>query len=99
MFIILSKILDLFLGPLTWAMLFVAVGLVLRRRPRWAVGLPVLGLVVLYAFSIEPMAGALMRSVESGVAPTYRPDVVYDAVIVLGGGLDPDATETSGRPE
>jgi uncharacterized SAM-binding protein YcdF (DUF218 family) len=99
MFLILSKILDLFLSPLTWGMVFVAAGLVLRRRPRLAVGLPVLGLGVLYAFSIEPMAGALMRSAEAGVAPTYRPDVVYDAVIVLGGGLDPDATETSGRPE
>jgi uncharacterized SAM-binding protein YcdF (DUF218 family) len=99
MFLILSKILDLFLSPLTWAMLFVVLGLVLRRRPRLAVGLPVLGLAVLYAFSIEWTAGALMRAAESGVAPTYRTDVVYDAVILLGGGLDPDGTETSGRPE
>ena len=82
MFLILSKILDLFLSPLTWAMLFV-----------------VLGLAVLYVFSIEWTAGALMRAAEAGVAPSYRTDVVYDAVILLGGGLDPDGTETSGRPE
>jgi uncharacterized SAM-binding protein YcdF (DUF218 family) len=99
MFLLLSKILDLFLSPLTWAMLFVVLGLVLRRRPRLGVGLPMLGLVVLYVFSIEWTAGVLMRAAEAGVAPTYRPDVVYDAVILLGGGLDPDATETSGRPE
>jgi uncharacterized SAM-binding protein YcdF (DUF218 family) len=99
MFLLLSKVLDLFLGPLTWAVLFVVAGLVLRRRARWAIGLQVLGLAVLYGFSIEPVAGALMRRVEAGVGATYRPDVVYDAVIVLGGGLDPDATESSGRPE
>lgn len=99
MFIILSKTLDLFLGPLTWAVLFVVAGMFLRRRARLALGLQLLGLAVLYVFSIEPVAGALIRSTEAGVRATYRPDVVYDAVIVLGGGLDPDATEISGRPE
>jgi uncharacterized SAM-binding protein YcdF (DUF218 family) len=99
MFLVLSKILDLFLGPLTWAVLFIAAGILLRRRVRLAVGLQVLGLLVLYVFSIEPVAGALVRRTETGVKATYRPDVVYDAVIVLGGGLDPDGTEASGRPE
>ncbi|MBN1203680.1 MAG: YdcF family protein [Myxococcaceae bacterium] len=99
MFIILSKILDLFLGPLTWAVLFIVAGILLRRRARLAIGLQALGLAVIYAFSIEPTAGALMRWTEAGVVSTYRTDVVYDAVIVLGGGLDPDATERSGRPE
>jgi uncharacterized SAM-binding protein YcdF (DUF218 family) len=98
-FIILSKTLDLFLGPLTWVVLFIVAGMFLRRRARLAIGLQVLGLAVLYVFSIEPVAGALIRATEAGVRATYRPDVVYDAVIVLGGGLDPDATEISGRPE
>lgn len=99
MFIVLSKILDLFLGPLTWALLFIVVGIVVRRRARLAIGLQVLGLGVLYLFSVEPVAAALMRRTEEGVVSTYRQDVVYDAVIVLGGGLDPDATERSGHPE
>jgi uncharacterized SAM-binding protein YcdF (DUF218 family) len=99
MFLSLSKILDLFQGPLTWAGLLVIAGMVLRRRARLALGAQGLGLLVLYTFSIEPVAGALMRRAEAGVRATYRPEVVYDAVIVLGGGLDPDATETSGRPE
>jgi uncharacterized SAM-binding protein YcdF (DUF218 family) len=99
MFLILSKILDLFLGPLTWGVLLLVLGLLWRRGGRRARGLQVLGLGVLYAFSIEPVAGALMRGVEAGAKETYRPGVVYDAVIVLGGGLDPDATERSGRPE
>ncbi len=99
MFLLLSKILDLLLGPLTWAVLFILAGMALRRRVRLALGLQALGLGVLYLFSIEPVAGALMRQAESGVKATYQPDLVYDAVIVLGGGLDPDATESSGRPE
>ncbi len=99
MFIILSKTLDLFLGPLTWVVLFIVAGMFLRRRARLAIGLQVLGLAVLYVFSIEPVAGALIRATEAGVRATYRPDMVYDVVIVLGGGLDPDATEISGRPE
>jgi uncharacterized SAM-binding protein YcdF (DUF218 family) len=99
MFILLSKSLDLFLGPLTWVVVFIVVGMFLRRRVRLAIGLQVLGLAVLYIFSIEPVAGALIRAVEAEVRATYRADVIYDAVIVLGGGLDPDATETSGRPE
>lgn len=100
MFLFLSKILDLFLGPLTWGMVFILAGMVLRRRrARLALGLQIAGLAVLYLFSIEPVAAMLMRWTEAGVKATYRPDVVYDAVIVLGGGLDPDATETSGRPE
>jgi uncharacterized SAM-binding protein YcdF (DUF218 family) len=98
-FLFLSKTLDLFLGPLTWVVVFIAAGILLRRRARLAIGLQVLGLAVLYVFSIEPVAGALIRSTEAGVRATYRPEVVYDAVIVLGGGLDPDATEISGRPE
>ncbi len=99
MFLFLSKILDLLLAPLTWGMVFIVAGLALRRRVRLSLGLAVLGLGVLYVFSIEPVAGGLMRWVESGVKSTYRPEVEYDAVIVLGGGLDPDATEQSGRPE
>ena len=99
MFIFLSKTLDLFLGPLTWVVVFIVAGMLLRRRPRLAIGLQGLGLAVLYVFSIEPVAGALIRSTETGVRATYQPEVVYDAVIVLGGGLDPDATEISGRPE
>jgi uncharacterized SAM-binding protein YcdF (DUF218 family) len=99
MFILLSKSLDLFLGPLTWVVVFIVAGMFLRRRVRLAIGLQVLGLAVLYIFSIEPVAGALIRAVEAEVRATYRADVIYDAVIVLGGGLDPDATETSGRPE
>ncbi|XXF80062.1 YdcF family protein [Myxococcaceae bacterium GXIMD 01537] len=100
MFLVLSKLLDLLLAPLSWTLLLLAAGLLLRRRSaRLSGGLQVLALGVLYAFSIEPVAGGLLRLSEAGAVTTYRPDTVYDAVIVLGGGLDPGATERSGRPE
>ncbi len=99
MFLVLSKLLDLLLAPLSWVLLFLVGGLLLRRRTRLAVTLQGLALALLYAFSIEPVANGLMRLTEAGAVSTYRPEVVYDAVIVLGGGLDPGATERSGRPE
>lgn len=99
MFLFLSKLLDIFLAPLSWALLFLVAGALLRRRARAARLLSVLGLAVLYAFSTEAVSSALMRATEAGAVSTFRPDVTYDAVIVLGGGLDPAATERSGRPE
>jgi uncharacterized SAM-binding protein YcdF (DUF218 family) len=98
-FLFLSKVLDIFLAPLSWALLFLLAGALLRRRARTARLLTVLGLLVLYAFSTELVSSALMRATEAGAVSTFRPDVTYDAVIVLGGGLDPVATERSGRPE
>jgi len=99
-FIFLSKVLDLFLAPLTWGLLLMAVGGALRRRrARLAVGLQVLGWLTLYVFSTELMANVLQRWVEADAVSTYQRDTVYDAVIVLGGAVDADATERSGFPE
>ncbi|MCP3098756.1 YdcF family protein [Myxococcus sp. K15C18031901] len=99
MFLFLSKVLDLFLAPLTWALLLLLLGRVRRLRPAVSRALSVAGLGVLYAFSSEGVATALTRAVEAGARDTSRPDVTYDAVIVLGGALDPSATERTGQPE
>ena len=99
MFVLLSKLLDLLLSPLTWGLLLMVGGLVWRRRARLSVGMQVLGLLVLYACSTEPAANLAQRWVEEGAVSTYRPDVVYDAVVVLGGMVDADATQRSGLPE
>ncbi|PTL75345.1 YdcF family protein [Vitiosangium sp. GDMCC 1.1324] len=100
MFVFLSKLLDLLLAPLSWGLLLGGAGLLLRRRrARLAAWLQGLGLAVLYVFSTEPVANGLQCWVEAGAVSTYRPDVVYDAVIVLGGAVDADATERSGLPE
>ena len=100
MFVFLSKVLDLLLAPLTWGLLLMVGGLLLRRwRARLGTWLQVLGLLVLYAFSTEPVANGLQRWVEAGAVSTYRAGETYDAVIVLGGMVDADATERSGLPE
>ncbi|GHG62420.1 YdcF family protein [Comamonas sp. JC664] len=99
MFLLLSKVLDLLLAPLTWALLLWLAGGLLRRRARLSRGLSVLGAGVLYAFSTEPVAMGLMRATEAGAVNRFQPGVTYDAVIVLGGGLDPAATERAGVPE
>jgi uncharacterized SAM-binding protein YcdF (DUF218 family) len=95
-FLTLSKILDvLFLGPLSWALWLLLLSLLLRRRRAtpWLVGAAV---VVLYAFSLDPVAQALLRYAESGARSTYRPDRVYDAVVVLGGYTDLGPTRRRG---
>jgi len=100
MFVFLSKLLDLLLAPLTWALLLGGVGAAVRgRRARLGVTLQVLGALALYVPSTEPVANLLQRWVEAGAVSTYRERDVYDAVIVLGGMVDADATERSGRPE
>ncbi|MBJ6761719.1 YdcF family protein [Myxococcaceae bacterium JPH2] len=100
MFLFLSKVLDLLLAPLTWALVGLVAGTVLARRwPRGSRVLLGLGLAVLLAFSSEPVSAWLTRATEASAVSTWREEVVYDAVIVLGGGLDPSASERTGQPE
>lgn len=98
MFFVLSKVLDLLLAPLTWAMLL-AGGAVLLRARRAAPWLSGATVAVLWVFSAEPVANELTRIAEAGVRSTVRPGVVYDAAIVLGGGIDPAASRGSGEME
>jgi uncharacterized SAM-binding protein YcdF (DUF218 family) len=97
-FFALSKVLDLLLAPLTWAILL-AGGAVLWRRRSAAPWLAGAAVVVLWLFSAEPVANELTRLAEAGVRSTLRPGVVYDAAIVLGGGIDPAASKGSGETE
>jgi len=100
LFFLLSKTLDWLVSPLTWSLVSGALALAFaRRRPRLALGLGALALLVLVFFSTEIVSNALSRAAERGAVRTVRPQVTYDAVIVLGGGLDPDATLSSGEPE
>ncbi len=90
MFFFLSKLLDIFLSPYTWALLLLVLAIPWRRprRPeRWKrrrlVGGVALG--VLLFFSLEPVSNRLTYRLEHDTASTYRPEVAYDAVILLGG--------------
>jgi uncharacterized SAM-binding protein YcdF (DUF218 family) len=100
MFIVASKVLDLLLAPLSWALLLVAAGVVLRRRrPDLAWGLVAVAGLVLLLFSSGPVADAVMRWTESSAPRTYRPGEPYDAVIVLGGILDEHGSPVRGAAE
>lgn len=97
MFLVLSKLLDWLLSPLTWALLLLGWAALSRGRPRRATVATVLALVVLVGFSVEPVADRLQRLGEAGARSTWQPDVVYDAVVVLGGMIDGPATRASGE--
>ncbi len=99
MFLALSKVLDLALTPLAWALALLALALLTWKRLSrpW---LPVLAaFAVLFAFSLEPVANGLARLAERSARASVRPDVVYDAAIVLGGAVDDAASRTHGETE
>lgn len=98
MFFVLSKVLDLFFAPLTWSFVLLGVGVWAqrKRRAKLALGAPIAAAIVLYAFSIEPTANALLAALESSTPKTDRADATYDAVILLGGLVDDEASHTWG---
>jgi uncharacterized SAM-binding protein YcdF (DUF218 family) len=93
-----SKTLDILGTPLFWALALLIGGavLVLRRRPRAGVAAVLGAAAVLYVFSFGGLANRLMRSLEASAVRTAG-DGVYDAVIVLGGLVEPEASESSGQ--
>jgi len=99
MFLFLSKTFDLLLAPLTWALLLLGSSLLLRRRARLAAFAVAAAIAILAAFSSDAVADRLTRYAESSAPRTFRPDVTYDAVVVLGGMVDPAASRASGSAE
>ena len=99
MFLTLSKTFDLLLAPVTWVLVFLAASLVFWRRARLAAVLVAGAIAVLFVFSSGAVANRLARHAESSAARTFRPDVTYDAVIVLGGLVDPAASRATGTAE
>ncbi len=97
MFLVLSKILDWFLAPLSWTILLLVLATLFRRRARLAWALAALALASLVLFSSDRVANRLQRIGEHGARSTYHPDVVYDAVVVLGGIIDPAMSRESGE--
>lgn len=99
MFLLLSKAAEPMLAPLTWTLLLALAALLLRRRRRTAWGLALAAIAVLVAASSDPVANALQHAVERDARSSYRPEVVYDAVVVLSGMVDLPASRESGETE
>jgi uncharacterized SAM-binding protein YcdF (DUF218 family) len=95
-FFFLSKTLDTLLTPLCWSVVLIAISLGWRKPPARRRLYAVAGLATLLLFSFEPFANALERALERSAARTYRDDVTYDAVILLGGAVD--RTAAPGQP-
>lgn len=106
MFYFLSKLLDVFLSPYSWVFLFVALTIPWRRprrflrrrqwRRRQVVGIA--GLTILYVFGLHPVSNGLYRYNERLTTSTYRPDIDYDAVVLLGGLTDETVAFETGQP-
>lgn len=99
MFFALSKVLDLAVSPLTWAMALLAIAVLIRRRPGRSMALAAAALAVLYAFSTAAVSNAIVRHVEAPAVRTARTDRAYDAVVVLSGEVDDASSLASGRVE
>ena len=98
MFFILSKIIDVFLSPYTWGLIFAAFAL--RTKNTWKLSARawgVLGIALLYVFSFEPVPTYLWATLEDSAENTVRKDETYDAVILLGGLLDEGSFKRTGR--
>ena len=102
MFYFASKLLDVLLSPFSWGLALLALAVPWRRRPtrRWRRKrvLGALGLTIMVVASTWPVSNALTRRLESAARPTYHEDVVYDAVVLLGGVVDEEAMARSGQP-
>lgn len=102
MFFILSKTLDVLLSPLTWGLVLSAAGVRWRRRPprRPLRGraLAALGLATLLFFSSGYVSNALRWHLERSATSTYRSDVTYDVVVLLGGIGDERLWALTGEP-
>lgn len=89
MFLLLSKLLDLALAPLSWAIaLALAAALVLPRRPGLARALALAAAAVLAVFSTPAVADALQRAAERDAPRTFQAGAPYDVAIVLGGVME-----------
>jgi uncharacterized SAM-binding protein YcdF (DUF218 family) len=106
-FYLLSKLLDVLLSPLVWGGILLAAAVPWRtrsrarsvRRMRGRQRLyGAAGLLILLVASSPPIANALLWHLEHQSPSTYRADVTYDAVILLGGVVDEPATQVSGQP-
>lgn len=104
MFFFLSKVLDVFLSPYAWALLLLAAAVPWRARPmdrrrsrrRRIFGAA--GLGMLLVASLWPVSNALLFRLEHQTTSTYRADVAYDAVVLLGGVVDEEVSAVSGQP-
>ena len=98
-FIALSKVLDLAVAPVTWALALLAGAIVLRGRGRAPLLCGGGAFAVILLFSLAPVTERLYRAAEASASSTFRPEATYDAAVVLGGIVEAGASRGSGEVE
>ena len=96
-FFIFSKLLDIFVDPLWWAGVPGFAGLLLLargKRRQFGLGLAFGGLGALFLCSLPVLSNRLWASLETDAVSTMEPNVVYDAVVLLGGAVSPQGSLT-----
>jgi uncharacterized SAM-binding protein YcdF (DUF218 family) len=96
-FLAASKLLDVLLSPLAWALALLVAALLARRSPRRASALAALAAATLYASASPLVANAAARAVEAGAVRTARDGAIYEVAVVLSGSVDAAATAASGE--
>ncbi len=87
MFFKASRFLSSVTGPWFWtALLLLVAALLYRRTRRGSVALAALAGALPFLFASPRVADTLQWLAEASAQDTSRSDVVYDAVVVLGGG-------------
>jgi uncharacterized SAM-binding protein YcdF (DUF218 family) len=81
----ISKALEGVPEPLLWAAPLLVLALLLRKRPRIAVPIAIAALLPPVVLASPAVASALERWAERSAPATVRPEVEYDAAIVLSG--------------
>lgn len=87
MFFVISKLLDFLVNPLNWIILVFAFSFVFRKRPVLQKRLRITGFVMLLFFTNSFIADEALNCWEWKMLKEQQMDSVYEAGIVLGGGM------------
>jgi uncharacterized SAM-binding protein YcdF (DUF218 family) len=101
MFYFLSKLLDVFLSPLTWAIVCALLAFPYRKShvmTRRRKGFALAGPAILLVFSQVSVSSCLFHRLEADAPRTIKPETTYDVVILLGGVVDERTSVVTGSP-
>lgn len=95
MFFAVSKIFWLIVQPVSLALIFAGLGLLLSfTRFRWLTRIAIgLGALVLFLSAFTTLGYVLLRPLEASFAPPVTPPASVAGIIVLGGGMDSEIND------
>jgi uncharacterized SAM-binding protein YcdF (DUF218 family) len=93
----LNRVADVLFEPLFVALALLVLSYALSKRaPRAGFALPGAAAALLWTLSAPAVSNRLQRSLEEPPLTSMKPDVTYDAVIVLGGAVNATVTRETG---